>query len=297
MGVGICLGLAGAFFQSLAYVFSKVCLIKTNMTPLRFLMTSHFVIAVFSLVILAFVGVDLPSNNSWVFYAGGGATAYFLGQLALIKALSKCDPSRVSALLGLKVPILAMISLTFMGKNFASLQWIAIGLIILSAFILSRVGGKLSKSGLILIILATFGYSLSDIGATNLVKSFTHLSAAKATMVSVCLTYISCGIMTVVYFLFSKAPRQVELKGVLPYSIVWFTSFVFLFSSFLSIGFVGGNIAQSSRGVISIVLGIIIAGMGMKELEEKISKKVFSARMLSGLVMLLAIGAFAASQS
>lgn len=46
----------------------------------------------------------------------------------------------------------------------------------------------------------------------------------------------------------------------------------FLFGCFGTIGVVYGNILQSLRGVISILVGFLIARMGFVSLEEKVGR-------------------------
>ena len=293
MALGICLGVIGALFQSVSYLFSRMCMMKTAMTPLRFLVLSHFTIAIFSAVLLLCVGeFSLPEGYGWLLYLIGGAVAYFGGQLSLIQALKKADPSRVSALLGLKVPVLALVSFLAMGSVYHYLQWVAIIMVLASAFFLSRAGGRLAKKDLMWIFLATLGYSISDIGATGLVKAFINEGAVRGPIIAVCFCYLLCGMITVVFILRDQAPSKRDIVQVLPYSITWFSSFLFLFASFASVGFVVGNIAQSSRGIISIILGLIITAVGLTKLEEKISNSVFLKRLMAGLVMLFAIGVF-----
>ncbi len=291
--MGIFFGIIGALCQSIAYIFSKSCLSNDKMKPLHFLMLSHLIIAFFALITLIFLsGAVLPDDYNWVLWAVCGGWSYLAGQLALISALRMCDASRVSALLGLKVPMLAFISFFVMQNHFHIVQWLAVGMILLTALFLARSGGKLSSQSLLWIFLATSGYSFSDICATNLVKTFDFMGKVHAPLFSVCMVYLCCGIITVGYFFIKGFPNLNETKKVTPYSVVWFSSFIFLFASFSSVGFVAGNIAQSSRGIISITLGMIIASLGMNQFEENISKKLFFKRLSAGCVMLSSIAAF-----
>lgn len=293
MALGICLGVLGALFQSISYLFSRLCMMKTDMTPLRFLVLSHFVIAIFAAFLLSLVApFSLSFDSTWIFYLCLGTVAYFSGQLATMKALEKADPSRVSALLGVKVPVLAVISFLTLGSEYHYFQWIAIVMVFASAFFLSRSGERLAKSDLKWIVLATVAYSVSDIVATGLVKCFASEGVIRGPIIAVCLCYLSCGLISLCFLLKGSAPSKRDVVHILPYSILGFTSFLFIFASFASVGFVVGNIAQSSRGIISIVLGLIITAVGLTKLEEKISNSVFLKRLVAGLVMLFAIGVF-----
>ncbi|HBG78125.1 MAG TPA: hypothetical protein DDW84_04645 [Phycisphaerales bacterium] len=78
----------------------------------------------------------------------------------------------------------------------------------------------------------------------------------------------------------------------IPFAFFWFIAMIFLFSCFAVIGVVFGNIIQSTRGIISIVLGYVIANFGFELLETKITKKVFIQRILAALLMTASIALF-----
>ena len=205
---GVCLGVAGAFLQSVAYVFSKLCLIKTKMTALRFLMISHFLIAlVASLAWLLFCEKNMPAKGYWFIYLLGGSTSYFLGQLCLIQALNSSEASRVSALLGMKIPLLAIMSLVYQDSQYRFLHWLAIGLILLSALYISSSGKRMSKEAIVWAVLACVGYSIADIAATQLINCFSYGDKVNATIMSVSFTYMICGAICGMYFLFKLASR------------------------------------------------------------------------------------------
>ncbi|OHB55031.1 MAG: hypothetical protein A2Y12_12025 [Planctomycetes bacterium GWF2_42_9] len=67
---------------------------------------------------------------------------------------------------------------------------------------------------------------------------------------------------------------------------------ILLFSSFALIGVIFGNIIQSTRGIMSIVLGYIISNFGHELLETKITKKVFIYRLLAAILMTGSIALF-----
>jgi len=66
----------------------------------------------------------------------------------------------------------------------------------------------------------------------------------------------------------------------------------FLYTCFALIGVVFGNIIQSSRGIISIGLGYLIANIGFERLEPKITRGVYLRRVLAGLLMTGAVALY-----
>jgi len=90
-------------------------------------------------------------------------------------------------------------------------------------------------------------------------------------------------------------PSKAVWSNALPFSVTWFTAMLFLFASFASIGIVYGNIIQSTRGVISVLLGVLISVAGHVHLEEKMTtmmliKKSGAALLMIGAIVLYYMG-------
>ena len=77
-----------------------------------------------------------------------------------------------------------------------------------------------------------------------------------------------------------------------PFAVCWLIAMLFLFTCFGRVGTVNGNIIQSSRGIIAILLGALLAKLGFTELEEKVDWQVFVRRLIAGALMIGAIAAF-----
>lgn len=290
MTEGILLGIIGALLQSIAYLLSKFSINKTKMSALRFLMISHFIIALkAAFILIFFCDKNLPVNNYWLVYLLGGSCTYLLGQFCLIESLKFSDASRVSSLLSIKVPLLAILSLKFQENHYRLAHWFALSLIVISALYISTRGKRMPRKALVWAILACVGYSLSDLNTVQLVNCFDYGNKISGTVKSVCFTYLICGIGGLIYFFTDKLPSKKELIYTTPYSFSWFVSFIFLFASFSSVGFVMGNLAQSTRGLISILLGVLISYLGFKSLEEKVPLNKLIQRVLASLVMLSAM--------
>ena len=86
-----------------------------------------------------------------------------------------------------------------------------------------------------------------------------------------------------------------QLKPAMPFSIFWFAAMLLLFSCFGLIGPVFGNIIQSSRGIISVIIGAVIAGYGFSTLETRINpglltRRIIAAALISWAVILFILG-------
>jgi hypothetical protein len=80
-----------------------------------------------------------------------------------------------------------------------------------------------------------------------------------------------------------------DLKYALPYSFFWLSGIIFLFACFGTIGAVYGNIIQSTRGLMSILIGAIIGHLGRVAIEPKVSRRILATRVLAALLMTAAI--------
>jgi len=78
-------------------------------------------------------------------------------------------------------------------------------------------------------------------------------------------------------------------KKVSPFAFFWLLAILFLFTCFADLGTVNGNIIQSTRGLLAIGLGAMLAKAGYTELEERVDAAVMARRVLAGVLMVLAI--------
>ena len=78
----------------------------------------------------------------------------------------------------------------------------------------------------------------------------------------------------------------------LPFAVSWLIGMFFLFSCFGVVGVVFGNILQSTRGLLSIILGVFVAYAGFEALEPKMTKKILIQRILAAVLMAGAVAMF-----
>ncbi len=293
MVLGIFLGLAAASSQSLSYLFSRLFVRRFHESAVVLLVLSHIIMGLFSLVLLPFaVPEQMPAWSDYALPLLGSAVFYLLGQLFLFMALRKSAASRASPLLGLKVFILAMISLLFLGQEFSTFQWAAVILSVSAAGMLNWSGGRMPWSSVLWILAACLGYSFSDLSIKQLVGSFIHLGLSHASVLSVFLCYILCGVISLALWAFlPKVTRKMWVYAA-PFAAIWLLAMLFLFACFGQIGVVFGNIVQSTRGIISILLGSWVASAGWIEIEEKLTSSVLVRRIGAACLMVAAIALF-----
>ncbi len=290
---GIILGLLAAFASSLSYLGSRMFVGKFQNSSVLLLAISHVIMGVFSLILLPFVWVDSVMNISEYIAPLVSCTFFYLiAQMAMFTSFKNTNPSRVSPLLGLKVFVMAMISFVFLKKTFTELQWAAVALSVGATIALTQTGGKLSLRCFMWIMAACLGYCLSDLGVKSLVTHFSTLGLAHGSILSICLCYILCGLIGLAILNFQPRPTPAMWGYAVPFSMAWYMAMFFLFGCFAQIEVVYTIILQSTRGIMSIIMGFAIARMGFAHLEEKTSKTVFLRRVLAAVLMLGAIGMY-----
>jgi hypothetical protein len=291
---GILLGLGAAACQSLSYVFSGLFVRTFRRSPHVLLVLAHLAMGLASVVALPLVMSDLTPLLEVAGPLVLGVVFYLTGQTGLLLALRHTDASRVSPLLGLKLPILAGISVLFLGAHYAAVQWLALGLCLLAALILNWSGRRIALSSLGWILMACCGYCLSDLNIRLVVGRLqeTGMPLARAALVGGFLSYTLCGAIALA--LLPTVPwRERRLWGyAVPFAAAWLVAMLLLFACFGAVGVVFGNIVQSTRGLLSILIGLLISGAGYVHLESRASLRVWLRRLAAAALMILSIVLF-----
>lgn len=294
MVLGITFGFAAATSNSLAYLFSRAFLKKHQQSYLHLLTVSHLLMGAVSVILAGFLWPD----NMLAFRTYGPsllctALFYFGAQGCLFLALKRTEASRLSPMLGSKIILLAMISVVFLGQTFTFFQWTAIGFSFLAAVLLTSAGSRIPAIAILWISMTCLGYCLSDINIVKLVAHFeTEMGLIPASVFSAALCYIVCGTVSIILFFIIGGTTITMWKDAIPFSILWYTAMLFLFGCFGSLGAIHGNIIQSTRGIISVILAAFVSLIGFHELEQKVTRKVFVKRICAAALMTAAVAIF-----
>ncbi len=293
VSTGILMGLLAATFQSCSYICSKIFSEKHANLSLEFLLYTHLQMFIISSLITCYYWpTDFPPLEDFAFEFLLMVTPYFIAQSLLILIIKKHPASKIAPLLALKIVILVCISINFMDKSYTVTQWTAFSMVIGAAFLLNKVSGGIGIKYILMILGACIGYSVSDIYIEKVVQHFSYMGEIKGKVFTTSLCYTFLGIVVIPVLPFVKRLSKKQFIDALPFSFAWLLAMFFLFSSFGFIGAVYGNIVQSMRGVISILIGSIIASMGFVHLEDNMGVSVFIKRILAALLITLAIIAF-----
>jgi len=187
------------------------------------------------------------------------AGGYLVGQAFLFTTLRHVEASRVAPFLSVKIAMLATLAWLVMGRTITGWQWTAVGLAIAGAWLLNWTGGKLPARAVVTILLTCVGYAISDLYIRGLIESLAPVPPLRAAMVGVALSYIVCGVAVLpVWFGVGKVAWS-DVRRATPYAVTWLASMVFLYACFALVNVVLGNIVQSTRGLISILLAPVMA--------------------------------------
>ena len=259
---------------------------------LSLMLPSFAVMAVFSLVALPFfAGANMPPLRS---YAGATMLCVLfciLGQAGMFFMLKTVDASRVSPLLAIKVPILALFYFATGADKYTPSQWLGVALVVPAAWLLCKAGRAIPLRALLWLAFGCVFFAASDHCIKIVLAAFRDSgSLVRSSLLGFVVVYAAGGIYGVAGLACGIVPsRRVMMRHVLPFSCFWYFGIATLFICFATVGIVHGNIVQSTRGLISVVLGWFIARAGFERLEEKTSSDVFAKRIFSAVLIILAM--------
>lgn len=290
---GLAFGLAAGFVMSLAYVFSRVYLVRGGGHPIRLLVLSHVLIGIACTALLPLIWpANMPPLGQYFWQLLGTSGFYMVGQGGFFLILRNTDASRAAPLLGMKLLFLAIISVVFLNQQLAPQQWVAIGLTMLAAWLLNTAGVRLGWRVLCGIAAVCMTYSGSDLSIVAMTDAMGDVPRLRASLVGFCLSYVLCGIVAVAMLPWAGSRSPGEWRRCLPFSATWFIAMACLFACFASIGAVLGNIMQSTRGLFSVLMGAMLVRWGMVDVERAASRAVLIRRAIAAALMILAIALY-----
>ena len=290
--LGIFSGFLAALMQSCSYLGGRRFLARYGNA--RQLLIASLVICGAAAWILAIFFLDTTKIFSWkmlglLIMSNGGFVA---GQWGFFNAQKHIESSRIASLLGLKVLVVMFLSIVMLRAQFTLWQYTAIVLAAVAAMLMNWSKGRLELGGMGFLLMALVGYAFSDMGIQMVVAYLECSSPIAGGLSGYVLTY---GTMGIGAFLLMK-PLKVSWKmvaGALPQGVCWTISMWGLYVCFGLIGAAFGNVIQASRGVVSLVLGIVLSYFAIDGLEQKQSWQVWLRKALAAILMFSAIVLYA----
>ena len=297
MTVGILGGFLSAMLQSGSYVFSRVFIQKHG---------SAFALVVFSQLIMGIFGavtipLMMPFTHyplTWRFFGLMVlcVLSFVAGQYGFFQTLREMEASRLSSLLGLKIIILAMVSMLVTRLPLHFLQWIAIILCSVGAIGMNFTGGRITWKGALWLGFMLLTYSICDLIEAELILEMRGSSLIADSTAVAALMYLFLGLLTLPCLLKYRWNFRKAVDA-LPYAVTWYCAIILLFLCYGSIGAVFGNIVQASRGIISVILGAWLLHLGYENLEPRVDRKAWCRRFLMAVVMICAMSLYSYARS
>jgi len=301
VAIGLFAGLITALLSSLSYLVSRHHSLSSGGSRLRLLGLSHALMAGVSLPLAILLCPEhLPPLASYWLPLVASAGFYLLGQCALALLLRRSDASRIAPLLGLKIVMLAGITSFLLGEPLDSWQWAAVGLGTVAGLALQTGAGGIAWRELPLVLLTCLTFSLSDLAILALIKAlvvpvegFPSLSRIHAGGLAMTITYAACGAVALPLVACYRPRHRGDWIAAGQYAAAWLGSMAALYICFGQIGVVFGNILQSTRGIMSVVLGAMLAHLGWHDLEQRVDRATLLKRMAAAALMTAAIALYA----
>lgn len=280
---GILCGFAAAFSQALNYTFSKDCQEKYSLHGFRQLVAVHVFMFILSLIPFAFMGFYKYLSLELLWYETLVIAPYLCAQYIMIKVFDANDASIVSPLMTMKIPILALISIIFMGKEFGVLQVFSIFIIIGLGLYFSSLSGRARPLLLLVIAFACLLFCLSDIAMTSLTYKI-GLPRFEAVRVGAVYEYLFCGFLAVPFMYKAKITLKSawHAKWV---AITWYFCTLTFIVTFNVNGVVEGNIIQTLRSVIGVLIAYIFYRKYIKDRNTFRKKLFITAGMFAAVTL------------
>ena len=296
MLLGILAGLASAILQSCSYVASALFL-QRHGNPREMLFYSQGVQALFALPLLLLLVPDGALSDSEIWRAN----LYWLGiftvtQLSMFQAQEHVEPSKIATWLGLKIVVLALMTLVWPqgAETVGGWQWVAIGLMLAAVTGLNFSGGMNPgwKGGA---WLATFIVvaSLCDREQVTIMRLFQARGAAlfPSALLTLALGYLSFGAISAAFVVFrllrgETAGRAVrKFRDSTPFAVFWFSAMMAIYFCYGELGAVFGNVVQSTRALIAVLVAFLACRVLKDCVEQPVSRAMWLRRAGAALLM------------
>ncbi|MDD3154844.1 MAG: EamA family transporter [Victivallaceae bacterium] len=253
---GIVCGLCAAFLQDMGYFFSRDFVRKGN-SPGALFVHAQLLMGLLgmAMISLLYVGAGMPKTESfWIplilTCVGSG-----FGQFFFFRAERKMDPPRVSAMMGLRVVLLALISAVALEKHYNAMQWSGIVLAAVSAVVLNWEGGHFRLGGMKDLAAALAFYVVSDLSVTHMIRGFGFESLFLASLWAMALVNVVTGAVFLPLRIKMRDQWPIPLfRASAPFAGSWLLKQFFLYACYAFLGPVHANVLLSIRGPLAMAI-------------------------------------------
>ena len=304
LAFGVAAGLGCALFSSISYLISRHHGTRRPGGSRRLLVLAHLLMglaclpAAWLLIPPETSATAIFSWNVWsaCFVSTG---SYFVGQACVFHLLTRDDASKLSPLLGLKIIALALIVSVVLRQSLTSGQWLAVILCAAAAVVQQRGGAGVTAAALCLLGFACCCFAVADLGIVALIDALElalPISRLQAGSLAMALTYVLGGCfaapLVAAEYARQRPPTGREWLAAAEYSAAWLAAMVSLYACIGSVGVFLSTILQSTRGVMSVVLGAVLAHLGWHDLESRVDRLMLMKRIAAAILMTAAIASY-----
>ena len=308
--IGILAGLATAFFSALSYLISRHHGNKAGGGSLRLLVFAHVLMGIVCLPLAWLLCPDpLPPAAAWIPPLVGSSLTYLLGQAAVFAALKRVDASQLAPLLGLKIAVIALLATFVLSQPLSGRQWLAVAISGAAVAMLQRSGhpahpaAPWSVLGSVIAICLCF--AISDLYIVALIKAVQGSGAVvgmpatdvvgrlQAGCFAMAATYVLCGLIALPFVGRAARGSSGGWGAASQYAAAWLASMAGLYICFGLVGPVFGNILQSTRGIMAVGLGALLASLGWHDLEQPVDRQTLVRLVVAAAMMTAAIACYA----
>lgn len=244
----------------------------------------------------------LPPLARFIGPLAAAAGLYLLGNVILFGLLRKLEASRLTPFLGLKVFVLAVIVAVVLREPLSATQWAAVVLSVAATALLQGTAGGLPGATLGRVLVVCLCFAVSDLFIVRLIDALDMPGPGApgrlcAAVVGMLLTYVACGaicgpIVLAGWIRPAAGRAGPAWRAAAAYACTWLVAMAALYACFALVGAVFGNVVQSTRGIMSVVIGATLAQLGWHELEQKVDRATLVRRIGAASLMTAAIAVY-----
>jgi drug/metabolite transporter (DMT)-like permease len=233
----------------------------------------------------------LSFNSDIAARTAGSAGTILMAQVCYFLAIRVVEASRLTSMLGIKIIFLVLLNMLLFGERLQLVHWMAVGLCAAAGLIMNHSGLKISLKALAAIIACCFFLAASDIADYRLVTAIKQDNQIFRGILATGFCYGTLGLVSLPGLLFLRFDWR-KCKSAIPYSCVWVLAMVMFYLTVSLLGTVFTGIIQSARGLISVLLGALLAWLGYAAVESKASAVVWISRLAAALLIIAAVAIF-----
>jgi drug/metabolite transporter (DMT)-like permease len=319
--LGLAAGLTSGFLSAVSYLVSRHHGSRGRVASLLLLVRAHFLMGIVCLPVAWLLWPPvMPAPARWLPSLIGSTATYLGGQAAVFAALTRMPPSILAPLLGLKLVMLAGIVTALPGPQLGLRQWAAVVLACVAASMLRRgspptrhdsppadtapinavPSGTVNAAAFGIILLACLLFAVSDLCIVGLINGLEAVPGESAGLsgrlaaggFAMAITYVTCGLIAAALVIWLGPGTRGSWTGAAHYATAWLGAMASLYICFGLVGAVFGNVLQSTRGVMAVAAGAVLARSGWHDLEEPCDRGTLVRRFIAAALMATAIAIF-----